>query len=94
MLVAAWLNADLASSGSFILVAPTFNKVVVMNKGLVVHISLTADEKEKFYKAVDASDFNKSVFAKKALMASVYKSGRKMFKPADINKGMLSTKNE
>jgi len=46
-------------------------------KGLVVHISLTAEEKKKYKAAVESSDFNHDVFSKKALMASVNTQNRK-----------------
>ena len=63
-------------------------------KGLVVHISLTADEKIKYKAAVESSDFNHDVFSKKALMASVNTQNRKskMHQPNDIRDGMKESK--
>ena len=63
-------------------------------KGLVVHISLTADEKIKYKAAVESSDFNHDVFSKKALMASVNTQNRKskMHDPKDIRDGMMEDK--
>jgi hypothetical protein len=67
-----------------------------MEKGLVVHITLTADEKKDFNAAVKSSDFNKSVFAKKALMRDVNTQNKKskMFKADEPIKTMGSDTNE
>ena len=65
-------------------------------KGLVVHISLTADEKIKYKAAVESSDFNHDVFSKKALMASVNTQNRKskLFKADEPIKTMGTDENE
>lgn len=59
-------------------------------KDPVVHITLTVDEKKAFNAAVESSDYNKSVFAKKALMREVNTQNKKskMRDPKDIRDGM------
>lgn len=65
-------------------------------KDPVVHITLTVDEKEAFNAAVESSDYNKSVFAKKALMREVNTQNRKskMFKADEPIKTMGTPENE